>query len=96
MCDRGCPEENVYWKPKLVLYSGIVGYSEVYVDFAVYYSFAESKYWLLKCLSQADIPSGEPVFVELIRYFKIDWGQCDVVLRLSKILYVQAEAACLW
>ena len=29
---------------------------------------------------QADIPSGEQVFVELPRYFKSDGGQRDVVL----------------
>ena len=38
----------------------------------------------------ADIPSGEPVFVELPRYFKSDGEQCDVVLRLNKSLYDQA------
>ena len=40
---------------------------------------------------QADIPSGEPVFIELFRDFKSDGGHCDVVLRLKKILYGQAE-----
>ena len=43
--------------------------------------------------AQSDIPSGEPVFVELPRYFKSDGGQYDVVLRLNKSLYGQAEAA---
>ena len=46
--------------------------------------------------SQAYIPSGEPVLIEIPRYFKSDGGQCDVVLRLKKSLYNQAEAACLW
>ena len=45
---------------------------------------------------QADIPSGEPVFVELPRDFKSDGGQHDVVLKLKKSLYGQAEAARLW
>ena len=40
--------------------------------------------------SQADIPSGEPVFIELPRDFKSDGEQGDVVLRLKKILYGQA------
>ena len=40
--------------------------------------------------AQADIPSGEPVFIELPRKFKSDLGQGDVVLRLNKILYGQA------
>ena len=46
--------------------------------------------------SQEDIPSGEPVFIELPRYFNSDGGQHDVVLKLNKIRYVQAEAAHLW
>ena len=46
--------------------------------------------------AQADIPCGEPVFVELPRYFKSDGGQYDVVLRLKKSLYGQAGAARLW
>ena len=46
--------------------------------------------------AQADIPSGEPVFSELPRVFKSDGGQHDVVLKLKKILYGQAEAARLW
>ena len=45
---------------------------------------------------QADIPSGEPVFIELIRYSKSDGRQGDVVIRLKKIIYVQAKAARLW
>ena len=31
--------------------------------------------------AQADIPSGEPVFIELTRDFKSDGGQHDVVLK---------------
>ena len=46
--------------------------------------------------AQADIPIGEPVFIELPRDFKSDGGQGDVVLRLKKSLYVQAEASRLW
>ena len=30
--------------------------------------------------SQADIPNGEPVFIELPRYFKSDGEQHDVVI----------------
>ena len=44
---------------------------------------------------QSYIPSGEPVFIELPRDFKSDGGQHDVVLKLKKSLYGQAEAACL-
>ena len=45
---------------------------------------------------QADITSGEPVFIELPRGFNSYREQCDVVLRLKKSLYVQSEAARLW
>ena len=45
---------------------------------------------------QADIPSGDPVFIELPRDFKSDGGQHDGVLKLNKSLYGRAEAARLW
>ena len=38
----------------------------------------------------------EPVFIELPRDFKNDGGQHDIVLKLKKSLYGQAEAARLW
>ena len=50
----------------------------------------------MNAFSQADIPSGEPVFIELPRDFKSEGGKHDVVLKLKKILYGQAEAAHLW
>ena len=43
--------------------------------------------------AQADIPSGEPVFVEPPRDFISDGLQHDVVLKLKKILYGQSKAA---
>ena len=43
--------------------------------------------------AQADIPSGEPVFIELLRDFRCYGGLHDVVLKLKKGLYGQAEAA---
>ena len=43
--------------------------------------------------AQADIPSGEPVFIELPRDFKSDGGQYDVVLKLKKSLYAQSKAS---
>ena len=46
--------------------------------------------------SQEDIPSGEPVFIELPKDFKSDGGQDDVVLKLKKSLYGQAKVARLW
>ena len=51
---------------------------------------------LTNSFSQADIPSGGPVFIELPRYLNSDRGQNEVVLKLKKILYGQAEAASLW
>ena len=47
----------------------------------------------INAFAQTDIPSGDPVFIELPRDFKSDGGQDDVVLKLKKILYGQAEAA---
>ena len=46
--------------------------------------------------AQADIPSGEPVFIELPRYFNSDGGQHDVVLKLKKSPYGQAKDAHLY
>ena len=43
--------------------------------------------------AQADIPSGEPVFIELPRDFKSDGVQHDVVLKSKEILYGQAKSA---
>ena len=43
--------------------------------------------------AQADIPSGEPIFIELPRYFKSDGGQYDVVIKLKTSLYGQDKAA---
>ena len=50
----------------------------------------------INAFAQADIPSVEPVLIELLRYFKSDGGQHDVVIRLKKIIYGQAKAALLW
>ena len=43
---------------------------------------------------QSDIPSGEPVFIELPMDFNSDGEKVDVVLVLKKRLY--GQAACLW
>ena len=51
---------------------------------------------LTDAFSQADIPSGETILIELPENFKSDGGQHDVFLKLKKILYGQAEAARLW
>ena len=46
--------------------------------------------------SQADITSGDTVFIELLGYFNSGGGKCEIVLRLKKSVYGQAEAARLW
>ena len=69
-------------------------HSEVDVDFAVYSRFAKSKYRLHKCLFSGRY--SEPVFIELPRDFKSDGGKHDLVIKLKKSLYGQAEAARLW
>ena len=51
---------------------------------------------LKNALSQVDILSGDTVFIELPRDFYSDGWQCDVDIRLRKILYGVAEAALLW
>ena len=61
----------------------IIGFQSQSIDFT-------------NAFAQADIPSGEPVSIELPRYFKSDGGQHAVILRLNKIIYGQAEAARLW
>ena len=48
---------------------------------------------LKNTFDQGDIRSEEPVLIELTRYFKSDGGQHDVVLKLKKSLYGQAEDA---
>ena len=44
LCKKGYPEEIFSQTPELVFSSGTMGHSEVDVDFAVYYRFAESNY----------------------------------------------------
>ena len=46
--------------------------------------------------AQADIPNGEPFFIEIVRNFKSYRVKCDVFLRLKKILHGKSEAAHLW
>ena len=45
-----------------------------------------------KFFSQADIPRGESVFIEISMDFKSDVGQCDVVLIFNEILYGRDKA----
>ena len=41
--------------------------------------------------AQADIPSGDPVFIELTRDLKSDGGQHDVVLKLKNSYMVKTK-----
>ena len=67
----------------MLIFQRIIGFQSQIID-------------LINTFSQEDIPSGEPGFIELPRYFKSDGGQGGVVLRLNKSLYGQAEASHLW
>ena len=71
-------------------------HSEVGVDLQFILGLQSQSIDFTNAFAQADIPSRYPVFIELLRYFKSDGGQHDVVLKLKKSLYGQAEAARLW
>ena len=47
----------------------------IYVDYCLF--FTRSKY----NIDNRIIPGGEQIFIELPRDFKIEVGQCDVVIR---------------
>ena len=46
--------------------------------------------------AQADITSGYPLLVEPPRNFKSDGLQCDIVVRLKRVLYGKAKASRIW
>ena len=58
--------------------------------------FQSQKIVFKNAFSTSDIPSGDPVLIDLPRDFKSNGEQYDVVLRLNKILYGQKEAVRLW
>ena len=58
--------------------------------------FQSQSIYFTDAFAQADIPSGETILIELPQDFKSDGGKHDVVLKLKKSLYGQAEAARLW
>ena len=70
--------------------------SEVDVDFQCILGLQSQSTDFKNAFAQEDIPSEEPVFIELPRDFKSDGGQPDVVPKLKKSLHGQAEAALLW
>ena len=67
----------------MLIFQCIIGLQSQSIDFT-------------NAFARAYIPSGEPVLVQLTRYFKINGGQHDVVLKSNKIIYGQAKAARLW
>ena len=67
----------------ILIFKCIIGFQSQSIDF-------------INAFSQAYIPSREPVLIEIPRGFNSYGGQCDVFLRLKKILYGQDEATCLW
>ena len=73
-----------------------MGHSEVDVDFQCILGFQSQSIDFTNAFAQADIPGGEPLFIELPGYFSSDGEQGDFVIRLKKNLYGQAEAACIW
>ena len=96
-CVRGDIKKILSPKP-LNLYSPVVQWATVrlMLIFQCILGLQSQSIDFKNAFAQADIPSGEPVFIELPRYFKSDGGQHDVVLKLKKSLYGQAEAAHLW
>ena len=90
LCERGYPEYTFYWTPELVIYCGPVVHSEVDVDLKCIMGLQSQMIDFTNDFVQEDIPSGDPVFIELPRYLKSDGGQYDIVIRLKKSLYGQA------
>ena len=73
-----------------------MGHSEVDVDFSVYSRFVESNYWLHKRLFSGRYSKWGASLHWTSQGFNSDGGQDDVVFKLKKILYGQAEAVRLW
>ena len=67
----------------MLIFQCILGFQSQSIDFT-------------NAFARAYIPSGEPVFIKLPRDFKSYGGNHDVVIKLKKIIYGQAEAARLW
>ena len=67
----------------MLIFQCILGFQSQSIDFT-------------NAFSQVDIPSGDPVFIELPMDFKSDGGQHEVVIKLKRILYGKAESTRLW
>ena len=94
---RGDVQKRLSPKP-LDLYYPVVQWATVKLIFVLQciLGFQSQIIDFTNAFSQADNPSGQPVFIEITRDFKSDGRQCDVVIRLNKSLYGQAESARLW
>ena len=77
------PVVQWYTARLMLIFLCIIGFQSQSIN------FINAFYW-------AVITSGKTVFIEIPRDFKIDGVQCDVVIRLEKRLYIQAEATCIW
>ena len=96
-CIRGDVQNRLSPKP-LNLYSTMVQWGKVRLMLTLQciLVFQSQSIDFTNYFSQAYIQGREPVFIELLRYFKSDRGKCDVVIRLNKSLYGQEKSACLW
>ena len=94
---RGYVQKKLYPEP-LNLYFPVVQWATVRLVLILQciIVFHSQSIDFVNAFSWADIPSGEPVSIELPRYFKSYVRQCDVVIRLNKSLYCQAKATRLW
>ena len=88
---RGNVQKRLSHKP-LNLYSTVVQWDTVRLILILHciLGFQIQSIDFTKLFSQVDIPSREPLFIELPRDFNSDGGQGDVVLSLNKSLYGQA------
>ena len=90
-CVRGDVQKRLSSEP-LNLYSTVVQWTIVrlMLNFQCILGFQSQSINFTNTFAKADIS------VELPRDFKSDGGQCDVVIRLKKSLYVQAKSPRLW
>ena len=88
---RGDVQKRIYPKP-LNSYSPVVQWATVSLVLILQciLGLQSQSIDFKNAFDQADVPSGGTVLIELTRDFKSDGGQCDVVLRLNKILYGQS------
>ena len=96
-CVRGDIQRRLSPKP-LNLYSPVVQWATVRLMLILQciLGLQSQNIDFKNAFAQEYIPSGDPVFIEILRDFMSDGEQGDVVLKLKKSLYGQAKAARLW